>query len=113
MSIDFAAPRESQIPGESEAPPLVHASAGADDDGRWMGSSPRAAGLSATSRHLAAVNRSLGWAQESADRGDYADALGWIDVVEAIGEQLPFAFEVKRRAWSRSLANNQVTEGGS
>jgi hypothetical protein len=113
MSTVFAGPVEPRSPGEFEAPPLVHASAGADGDGRGMGSSPPATGLSATSRHLAAVRRSLGWAQDSADRGDYADALGWIGVVEAIGDQLPAAIELKRHAWCRSLAHNQANEGGT
>jgi hypothetical protein len=54
--------------------------------------------------HLAAVRRSLGRAQESADRGDYADALGWIRVLEAIGEQIPPGYHAKRRAWDAQLA---------
>ena len=45
---------------------------------------PREALDRAHDRHLAAVARSLGWARESAARGDYADALGWVRVVEAI-----------------------------
>ena len=61
-------------------------------------------------RHLAAVRRSLGWAQESADRGDYADALGWMGVLEAIGEQLPPDYQAKRRAWAGLLARNRVEQ---
>ena len=63
----------------------------------------------APQRHLTAVRRSLGWAQESADRGDYADALGWIRVLEAIGEQLPPGYQAKRRAWHDELVANRAT----
>lgn len=43
-------------------------------------------GAGARAKHLAAMARSLGWADESAARGDYADALGWVETVEALGE---------------------------
>jgi hypothetical protein len=59
-------------------------------------------------RHLAAVARSLGWAQESAARGDYADALGWVRVVEAIGDPIPHKYETKRQAWRSALAESRV-----
>lgn len=50
------------------------------------------------------MERSLGWAQESAERGDYADALGWVYAVEATGEQLPAGYQIKRQAWFGALA---------
>ena len=50
-------------------------------------------------RHTVAVKNSFRLAQESADRGDYVDALGWINVLEAIGEQIPADVEARRRAW--------------
>lgn len=50
-------------------------------------------------RHAAAVRNSLRWAQDAADRSDYVDALGWINVLESIGEQIPAAYQAKRRAW--------------
>jgi hypothetical protein len=62
-------------------------------------------------RHRAAVRRSLGWAQESADRGDYADALGWIRVLEAIGERLPPGYQAKRQAWGDQLVANRYNRG--
>jgi hypothetical protein len=64
-------------------------------------------------RHLAAVARSLGWALESAARGDYADALGWVRVVEAIGDPIPPEYEVKRQAWLSALAANRGVIGES
>ena len=74
------------------------ASAGSADSGR-LGVPPRAAARSAADRHLMAVQRSLRWAQEAADRGDYADALGWIGVLEAIGERLPAGYQARRQLW--------------
>jgi hypothetical protein len=59
-------------------------------------------------RHLAAVARSLGWARESAAHGDYADALSWVQVVEAIGDPIPHEYEIKRRAWRDALAESQA-----
>ncbi|MDQ6776742.1 MAG: hypothetical protein M3071_11130 [Actinomycetota bacterium] len=51
---------------------------------------------------------SLGWAQESAARGDYADALSWVSAVEAIGDALPDGFEIKRQAWLMALAESRT-----
>ena len=73
-----------------------------------MSTCPREAVVSAHDRHLAAVARSLGWARESAARGDYADALGWVRVVEAIGDAIPYEIEVKRQMWLSALAANRA-----
>ena len=73
-----------------------------------MSTHPRAAFGSDRDRHLAAVARSLGWAQESAARGDYADALSWVQVVEAIGDPIPHEYETERRAWRGALAEDQA-----
>jgi hypothetical protein len=63
--------------------------------------------VSAPDRHLAAVSRSLGWAQESAERGDYTEALAWVSVVEAIGSQLPPGYHAKRQAWLDALGGDE------
>ena len=60
--------------------------------------------LTASDRHRAAVSRSLGWAQQSAERGDYTDALAWVRVVEATGSQLPPSYRSKRQVWLDALA---------
>jgi hypothetical protein len=73
-----------------------------------MGTYPRAALDRDPDRHLAAVARSLGWARESAARGDYAEALSWVQVVEAIGDPIPREYEIKRRAWRDALAESQA-----
>ena len=57
--------------------------------------------------HLAAVARSLGWAEEAAGRADWADALGWIAVVEACGDELPDEFRAKRDRWLRALGKQR------
>jgi hypothetical protein len=64
--------------------------------------------VAAPDRHLAAVSRSLGWAQESAERGDYTDALAWISVVEATGSKLPPGYHAKRQAWLGALGTNRA-----
>jgi hypothetical protein len=60
--------------------------------------------------HAAAVRRSLGWADEAAERADWADALGWIEVVEACGDELPDEFRAKRDRWL--LALSEQPSGG-
>jgi hypothetical protein len=69
---------------------------------------PRGARVSARDRHLAAVARSFGWAEEAAARGDYADALSWVGVVEAIGDLIPIEYQTKRRAWLSAVAENRA-----
>ncbi len=54
-------------------------------------------------KHLAAVASTLQWADESAERGDYFDALAWLDTVEAIGDVLPEVYETRRDSWSVQL----------
>jgi hypothetical protein len=53
--------------------------------------------------HRAAVANTLAWAEESAARGDYANALAWLSVLDAIRETLREEYEVKRLDWRRVL----------
>jgi hypothetical protein len=55
-------------------------------------------------RHLAAVTRSLQWADDAAEHGDHADAIAWLRAVEAIGDELSAAYRVKLHAWLLALA---------
>jgi hypothetical protein len=65
-----------------------------------LASTPREASVSAHDRHLAAVvARTFGSAEEAAARGDYADALSWVQVVQAIGDLIPIEYQTKRRGW--------------
>jgi hypothetical protein len=50
-------------------------------------------------RHAAAVAQSLRWAEESARCGDLGDALAWLTVIEATGDQLGHEYQSKRREW--------------
>ena len=78
-----------------------------------MSTCPREAVVSAHDRHLAAVARSLGWARESAARGEHADAIGWVEVVEAIGDPIPHEYDAERQAWLSALAANRGVTGES
>jgi hypothetical protein len=55
-------------------------------------------------KHLAAVARTLQWADESAERGDHFDAIAWLETLEAIGDELPGDYEIRRDSWSAQLA---------
>jgi hypothetical protein len=63
-------------------------------------------------RHRVAV-RGFGWAQEPDDVREYADALGWIRVLEAIGELIPRDSQAKRRVWGVELVADPVGRGQS
>jgi hypothetical protein len=51
---------------------------------------------------------SLRYAQESADRGEYADALLWMHVLEATGEPIPAEYQTKRSAWNKHRIANST-----
>ncbi|MGN6372341.1 MAG: hypothetical protein ACTHM1_05040 [Solirubrobacteraceae bacterium] len=55
------------------------------------------------SRHTRAVANSLRLATEAAARGDYVEALAWVDTVRAIGEELPHELQASRSAWLEHL----------
>jgi hypothetical protein len=53
-------------------------------------------------RHRRVIKRSLHWAARSAALGDYGDALGWLELVEAVDGRLPREWEQRRACWERS-----------
>jgi hypothetical protein len=59
-------------------------------------------------RHNAAVARTLQWADGCAARGEYADGLGWLELVEQLGDTLPPEYESKRRRWEAALAPREA-----
>jgi hypothetical protein len=58
-------------------------------------------------RHLAAVTRSLQWADQAAEHGDHADAIAWLRALEAIGEELSAGYRIKLHAWLLALGADQ------
>ena len=58
--------------------------------------------------HMVAVARSLNWADASAARGDFGDALAWLRAVEATGDLLPEAYQAKRQLWLGGLGAIRV-----
>ncbi len=62
----------------------------------------RAAG-SVVDKHHQAVMNTLSWADQSAAGGDYADALAWLDIITAIGDELPDPYPAKQAAWRAAI----------
>lgn len=62
-------------------------------------------------RHSAAVARTLSWADDAAARGEYRDALAWLETVEAVDTDLPQPYAIKRAAWRR-LAEDSAPRSG-
>ena len=58
-------------------------------------------------KHPVAVARSLQWADEAANHGDHSDALAWLHVIEAIGDELPETYQAKRQAWLLAFATDR------
>ena len=103
-TLDAGAIAERELAGQSPVSSCRSAA------GRLV-AAPRGVHVSADDRHLAAVARSLGWAQQAAARGDYAEALSWVGVVEAIGDRIPTEYQTKRQAWLGALAENRASSG--
>jgi hypothetical protein len=61
-------------------------------------------------RHLAAVARTLQWADESAERGDPLDAIAWLKTLEAIGDKLPEVYEIRRDSWRAQLRRTRTVD---
>ena len=60
-----------------------------------------AAGQPGVAEHEAAViHRAFAWADEAAADHDYAGALAWLEVIEAIGCPLPEEQLRKRATWA-------------
>jgi hypothetical protein len=57
------------------------------------------------SNHAAIIARTLRWADDAAERRDYAEALRWIATVESLGEALPRDYETRRRRWRQAISD--------
>jgi hypothetical protein len=60
---------------------------------------------------IAAVSRTLERADAAAWRGKYADALGWLRLLELLGYRVPAEYDTKRQAWLAGLAQQSPTGG--
>ena len=70
---------------------------------------------SAQVRHEQAVARTLDWSDQAAEDGDAANALTWLQALEAIGDPLSNDYQKKRQAWRRAcvlIAPNSNTSRG-
>jgi hypothetical protein len=57
--------------------------------------------VSAAGRHERAVAQTLGFAHEAALRGDFADAIEWLKVIEVVDGVLPAGWQATRDLWLR------------
>ena len=94
-------------PNGATAPPVSYPEPGT---GRPIGRSAPDYRVKREDRHLAAVATTLQWADESADREDYFDAVAWLETLEAIGDEFPEVYEIRRRSWSAQLRASRVTD---
>ena len=54
-------------------------------------------------KHAAIIARTLGWADAAAERGDWREALRWVEKVRSLGQTLPAEYETKRQAWLQAV----------
>ena len=59
---------------------------------------------------LVAVARSLQWADEAAERGDHSDALAWLHVIEAIGDELPDTYPDQASSLAARVRHGSVSK---
>ena len=67
--------------------------------------------LSREARHERAVARTLEYAEEAASRGDFSEALAWLETLEAIGRRLPTEYASKRLEWRLAVAGDRPAPG--
>ena len=63
----------------------------------------RRAASSVADHHHQAVMNTLSWADDAAAAGDYADALSWLHVITAIGDELPSPYPARRAFWQAAM----------
>jgi len=64
----------------------------------------------AQARHQRAVARTLERADDAAERGDHVTALGWLQTLEAIGDDLSSEYQRKREEWRRATPGGRIPE---
>ncbi len=66
---------------------------------------------SRATKHAQAVTRTLEFAEEAAGRGDFTDALAWLQTIEAVDRRLPGQYETRREEWRLALAADRPMPG--
>ena len=64
-------------------------------------------------KHERAVRRTLQWAEDAAACGDHADALAWLQTLEAAGHELSSEYENKREEWQLALGGVHAADGAN
>ncbi len=54
-------------------------------------------------KHAAIIARTLRWADDAAERGDWGEALRWVEKVRDLGQALPADYEAKRQTWLHAV----------
>lgn len=54
-------------------------------------------------KHAAIIARTLRWADDAAERGNWREALRWVEKVRSLGQPLPADYEEKRQAWVEAV----------
>jgi uncharacterized membrane-anchored protein len=54
-------------------------------------------------RHAEIIGRTLRWADDAAERGDWSEALRWVEKVRSLGVSLSADYEAKRQAWLQAV----------
>lgn len=67
------------------------------------GAGGSSADSSQSGKHDRAVASSLDWADQAARKGDFAEALAWLDMLDSIGEPLPESYAAKHAQWLSAL----------
>ena len=93
-------------PNSAAAPPGAYPEPGTGRQRGWTRSTWADRNKS-EAKHAVAVARSLQWADEAAKRGDHSDALAWLHVIGAIGDELPETYQTKRQAWLLALGTDR------
>ena len=54
-------------------------------------------------KHAAIIARTLRWGDEAAERGDWSEALRWVEKVRSLGQPLSAEYEAKRQVWLQAV----------
>jgi hypothetical protein len=58
-----------------------------------------------------AVARTLEFAEEAASRGDFSEALAWLETLDAVARHLPDEYASKRLEWRLAAAETRPAQG--